>query len=1269
MTKKILAAIIAFFVCNAHAATYLDTENRLWFSADVVKNAIVDHVPDKKQQTVADLYQDLMEQETGKISIDSLFKVCRKAGFNTYKYDGFTQCRAFIEQMLTDAEIAQNVDLNGFCPGLDEKGNNPNKLRSITDKTRIGDFCSSTNIYMGEVIFKPGYNCSCMAAVCNPGFEFQRGACVTKVADGNGNCLREAHKKTSENNYLEKCKSFCEKRYAGKACKYTSVVMSHSTGQCICNPNSNEVDAAYESMHRAEERQINNLKYYAVCGNHKGKSGGTEVCVEGVFNWVNVGRVQAAGLAQEYARVHYKDTIHCDMVNTELRGNDDFVKCASKKSKRYYEFEFDDIKESIDADIQWGVVKGICKIYNAESIQNKCLKSCTSEMSNTARTFGLTAKTDNGYCVFSGVSMTAEEAKSKLAKIDGIDNYVFYHGIQIQGSPNVVTQLRQYIKSTGKTIRTFDCIKNVGEIKNSILVGDDDVMRCTLNGQPIDFVFDDFSEAWVYVQEDGESKIQCVVSGGKFSGQECYGLTQQQCIDTNAKFLKQNPGASGFKWDGKECVSIDANEAQFYDGVIQIGTGLVAVVDCVVGTKLGCVMVMVESAGLAIEMTTGAAIENRAGDFLAVSTRCYARNCAVNTIKNAGEVLSVMGALDATSLNSVDKEFARLVGYLEPEDLSGVSDGDWSEIVTQLGGDPNDSSGTALVTLNRIGLGLQFASIGISGLRLTAQAITKLAGKGSRIGHTSTAVARALDTSGDAGRAANNASDAGRAANNATDAGRAANNASDAGHTTNNATDVLHADIDTYRNATNKNRVRAKYHPDSVPSTIQDKAHEIFIQMDNIDNMSEDELRALSRLMNEFDAEVAAEEAAAKAAAYAVRTTNAATDGARTVNTTADAARTTSRATYSSLDELAETPLQSAKGKLYAYGQTFDKTIDDFLYRNGGYPASWRRADLTDAEFDALRTDLRSHDLLLDTDPEGFLRISRISDSATNAAKTTSRATNATADASRTTNTATDAVRAGNYTSDAGRATNATDAPKSASVSDEPYVSSLPQRTAFTSQLDKTDARVRLRKFKDSKDPFNDGGLDADLTELVNGELAAQFPDDIHYLDIYSSGLQKWNTDTSKGLWTSIIYPNNPAQQDHFIRIIETALKHEKASIPIGYTGNPGHVFVLVKKWDQWAIIDQFGKDSYVAEKNIIKEVLKGYGVKSQNIKETINTLTGDGANRMDCFAYSSQVSFDNIYKSNDPASHRLSNPFKRNETDDYIELMKMAAGNLMIRL
>ena len=789
-----------FFICGAYAATHLDTENRLWFNADVVKNAIVEFVPESKQQPTADLYQDLMDQTTGKISVDSLFKVCRKAGFNTYRYEGFTQCKSFIQKMLMDAEVAQSVDLNGFCPGLDEKGNNPNKLRSITDKTRIGDFCSSTNIRIGQVIFKPGYNCSCMASVCNPGFEFQGGACVTRIADGNGNCLREAYPKTSENNYLEKCKSFCEKKYAGRACKYTSVIISHSTGQCICNPNSTEIDAAYESMHQAKEKQINNLKYYEVCGDHKGKSGGTEVCVEGVFNWVNIGRLQASGLAEEYARVRYNDTIHCDTVNIRPSWNDDYVKCTSMNSKRYYEFQFDDVKESIDSALQKALVLGICKIHNVSSDINKipggysgalrCNTACTSDMTKTARVFGLSAKTSGNTCNFSGLSMSAADAESKLAKIDGIDNYVFFHGVQIQGSQNVISQLRQYIKSTGKTVRTFDCNKNVGEIKNSFLAGDDDVMRCKLNGQPIDFVFDDFSESWLYVQEVGESKMQCIVSGGKFAGQECYGLTQKQCTDANAIYLKQNPGASGFRWDGKECVSIDANEAQFYDGAIQVGTGVIALVDCAVGTHLGCVLVMVETAGLATEMTTGVAIENRAGEFLSVSTRCKKRDCAISTIQNAGHVLSVMGALDATSLDSVDKELARLVGYLEPEDLSGVSDDDWDEIVRQLGGDPEDAGGTALVWLNRIGLGAQFLSIGTSGLRLTAKAITKLAGKGSRISRAASTVVRVLDTSGDAARAANNASDAARAANNASDAGRATNNASDAGRAANNASDA-----------------------------------------------------------------------------------------------------------------------------------------------------------------------------------------------------------------------------------------------------------------------------------------------------------------------------------------------------------------------------------------------------------------------------------------------------------------------------------------------
>lgn len=882
--KRLLGVLCIFITFSVCAATFLDTENRLWFTDDIVKNAIVEFFPEDKQQSVADLYQDLMDQETGKISIDSLFKVCRKGGFNTYKYEGFIQCKDFIQKMLTDAQIAEEVNIDGFCPGLDEKGNNPNKLRSITDKTRIGDFCSSTNIRMGQVIFKPGYNCSCMATVCNEGFEFKGGACVTRVADGNGNCFREAHKKTSDNDNLEKCKAFCANQYAGRACKYTAVVMSHSTGECICNPNSVEVNNAYESMQKAEERKINALKYYKVCGDDEGKTGGTEICIEGVFNWINVGMLQAVGLAEEYARVHYNDDIACDN-NYRTSWNDDYLRCASKNSKRYYEFQFDDIKESIDADIQRGVILGICKIYNVSSVLKGCATSCTAEMVNTARNFGLTATTNGNTCNFSGRSISADEAESKLAKIDGIDNYVFYSGIQIQGSQNIISQLKNYIKSTGKTVRSFDCIRNVAEIKNSILVGDDDVLRCTLNGQPIDFVFDDFSESWLYVQEDGEAKIQCIVSGGKYADQECFGLTQQQCIEANAVFKKKFPSASGMRWNGKECVLLDSAEAQTYDILIQTGIGVVAAADCLLLTRTGCLVLAVETTGLAAELTTKEYIENRAGEFLAVSTRCYNRDCAIDTIRNAGKVLSVMGTLDAAAANSVDSELARLVDYLEPDDLPNVSDNDWEEIIIQLGGDPDDASGTALVWLNRIGLGAQFASLATSGYRLVSKAITRLANKATHTANVVTDVARVTDTATDAGKTTDAAADVGRVADFATDSAR--------------TSEPLHPDIDAYRNSSERARVRlrAKYHPDKAPSVeMQEKAKDIFQKIVFIDDMSDDELRALSRLMNEFDNEV-----------VAARATNAANDAFSTAGATTKIGRTTSYTAKTLLQQDADT--------------------------------------------------------------------------------------------------------------------------------------------------------------------------------------------------------------------------------------------------------------------------------------------------------------------------------------------------------------------------
>ena len=143
MIKKCLFLLFALILYVNHAfsapqSNFLSTENNLWFTTDVVKNAIVEHIPADKQQPVATLYQELMDTNTGRISVSSLFKVCEKAGFNTKRSEGYEKCKQFIEQMLTDAEVATEVNLGGFCPGPDKNGNNPNSLFTMRTSNSLG---------------------------------------------------------------------------------------------------------------------------------------------------------------------------------------------------------------------------------------------------------------------------------------------------------------------------------------------------------------------------------------------------------------------------------------------------------------------------------------------------------------------------------------------------------------------------------------------------------------------------------------------------------------------------------------------------------------------------------------------------------------------------------------------------------------------------------------------------------------------------------------------------------------------------------------------------------------------------------------------------------------------------------------------------------------------------------------------------------------------------------------------------------------------------
>ncbi len=108
------------------------------------------------------------------------------------------------------------------------------------------------------------------------------------------------------------------------------------------------------------------VAFKEVCGNDKGKTGATERCVTDFKNVkVNIG--PAIAIAKEYALVKYKDNSLQCFNKHRLSWNDDYVKCVSKNSNTYYEFQFDSVTESIDNTIKNGIQRAVCAIHGATS--------------------------------------------------------------------------------------------------------------------------------------------------------------------------------------------------------------------------------------------------------------------------------------------------------------------------------------------------------------------------------------------------------------------------------------------------------------------------------------------------------------------------------------------------------------------------------------------------------------------------------------------------------------------------------------------------------------------------------------------------------------------------------------------------------------------------------------------------------------------------------------------------------------------------------------
>lgn len=622
------------------------------------------------------------------------------------------------------------------CPAVNER------LRTLTDKNRVGDFCSYGHVTVGHVTkHKSGQykgQCTCTADACETGYRLTQnyiceripGMCKEEYIplpeqssnryesrlsslqqstmhklESSDTCIAACDeyakkqnctpngrhgyddgKKQCRCNYfpachekshpfstaqstvpdtngklpIEICNLFCQKQAEKDLCAINGSVR-YDNNQCMCN-------------YADRTKMAAKLKFYAICDGDSAPSGSIGKCIED-FKDANVQLLQARALAAEYALIRNGVEIYC-MNDDYTEWNDDYLRCTSYNNKYYYDFQFDDVYESIDGDIQYSVKRALCKIYNGYSdngtaCSNISQETCTGKFATSAAKFGYSAEWKNNRCILS------QRDESSLARIDGIDPYIFYNGIQIQANGTVAERLGAYVTRTlgYDTVKDFTCESNPRQARKiegrSADGTTDDILRCKINGtDDVDFVFDDMSEFSTTLSRGGYQNIDCKVVGGEYNGKDCMYLDKPTCESLANLNSDSCPTCQQIHWDDKEGLCLMPSAAAATElqknidrGIIVAGAvGGVLITVATGGTGVVALgLLAVETAGAAIELASNETIYNAVDKFLDESRKCKDANCAQSMLKtNLQKMSDFANDVPAEQVYGVDAELARL---------------------------------------------------------------------------------------------------------------------------------------------------------------------------------------------------------------------------------------------------------------------------------------------------------------------------------------------------------------------------------------------------------------------------------------------------------------------------------------------------------------------------------------------------------------------------------------------------------------------------------
>lgn len=440
--------------------------------------------------------------------------------------------------------------------------------------------------------------------------------------------------------------------------------------------------------------------YYNLCGVEKRSHiDGQNKCVR-YFDEFQGQIASAIGMAKEWAKMpkhneYGKDSIICeDKFRTVY--NDDYIRCKSVNTRRYYEFQFDDVRESFDDTIRESIISHIYWLHGVRGLtasQQKC-----NEIAKTAEVFNVEAVYSPNFGGMCALSFNDKTSINQLRTSCGINPFEFMVGddIQINATMGIDAQLRGYVAEkcgikADDVMCTFAAASYTGsggEYANSLIFdGGDDIITCSYSQKDattnenkryyIDFVFDDMSEHNKSKVNAGNQAMGCIVMGGTYNGKECMHLNKTQCDKINENMTANCPSCNKAYWDAANgmCVLPDAaSETEKADAInaalLVVGTASAIAITVVTGGTgaVALALVAVETTGAVIEGVATHQINQALDEFFKKSGKCKDASCAPALIKEGMErIVDFANDMEDGQVRGFDTEMARLFLLLPPE--------------------------------------------------------------------------------------------------------------------------------------------------------------------------------------------------------------------------------------------------------------------------------------------------------------------------------------------------------------------------------------------------------------------------------------------------------------------------------------------------------------------------------------------------------------------------------------------------------------------------